>query len=61
MQEDINIIVIIRSIVQLTLSRVKITLFVQKVNVIKVQGKILIYVKILLYISKDSICYLLVA
>lgn len=46
---------------QLTLSRVKITLFVQKVNAIKVQGKILIYVKILLYISKDSICYLLVA
>lgn len=61
MQEDINIIVIIRSTVQLTLSRVKITLFVQKVNAIKVQGKILIYVKILLYISKDSICYLLVA
>lgn len=61
MQEDINVIVIIRSTVQLTLSRVKITLFVQKVNVIKVQGKILIYVKILLYISKDSICYLLVA
>lgn len=61
MQEDINIIVIIRSTTQLTLSRVKITLFVQEVNVIKVQGKILIYVKILLYISKDSICYLLVA
>lgn len=61
MQEDINIIVIIRSTVQLTLSRVKITLFAQKVNAIKVQGKILIYVKILLYISKDSICYLLVA
>lgn len=61
MQEDINIIVIIRSTTQLTLSRVKITLFVQEVNVIKVQGKILIYVKIFLYISKDSICYLLVA